>query len=147
MKKDKSLRKPKLGLESKRNLIHNVVKEEENSFLKTLNQGLLLLDSMISKNVDGKIEGSKVFQLYDTYGFPKDLTALILSEKGFSFDEEEFEKSMKKQKETSKKAAFSSKGDWVIIHEDDLEEFALVEQMPKLEGKQMVMVLAPKKKK
>ena len=111
------------GLESKRNLIHNVVKEEENSFLKTLNQGLLLLDSMISKNVDGKIEGSKVFQLYDTYGFPKDLTALILSEKGFSFDEGEFEKSMKKQKETSKKAAFSTKGDWIIIHEDDLEEF------------------------
>ena len=111
------------GLAGKRNLIHNVVKEEENSFLKTLDQGLILLDSMISKNVDGKIEGSKVFQLYDTYGFPKDLTALILSEKGFSFDEEEFEKSMKKQKEISKKAAFSSKGDWVIIHEDDLEEF------------------------
>ena len=110
-------------LDSKRNLIYNVVKEEENSFLKTLEQGLLLLDSMISKNIDGKIEGSKVFQLYDTYGFPKDLTALILSEKGFGYDEEEFEKSMKKQKEMSKKAAFSSKGDWVIIHEDDLEEF------------------------
>ena len=111
------------GLESKINLIHNVVKEEEKSFLKTLDQGILLLDSMISKNVDGKIEGSKVFQLYDTYGFPKDLTALILSEKGLSYDEEEFEKSMKKQKETSKKDAFSSKGDWVIILEDDLEEF------------------------
>jgi alanyl-tRNA synthetase len=111
------------GLESKRNLIHNVVKEEENSFLKTLDQGLLLLDSLISKNVDGKIDGSKVFQLYDTYGFPKDLTALILSEKGFSYDEGEFEKSMKKQKEISKKAALSSKSDWVIIHEDDLEEF------------------------
>ena len=110
-------------LDSKRNLIYNVVKEEENSFLKTLEQGLLLLDSMISKNIDGKIEGSKVFQLYDTYGFPKDLTALILSEKGFGYDEEEFEKSMKKQKEMSKKAAFSTKGDWVIIHEDDLEEF------------------------
>ena len=111
------------GLESKRNLIHNVVKEEENSFLKTLDQGLLLLDSMISKNADRKIEGSKVFQLYDTFGFPKDLTALILSEKGFSYDEEGFEKSMKKQKEISKKAAFSSKGDWVIVHQDDLEEF------------------------
>ncbi len=111
------------GLEGKRNLIYNVVKEEEKSFLKTLDQGLLLLDSMISKNTDRKIEGPKVFQLYDTYGFPKDLTALILSEKGFSYDEEGFEKSMKKQKEISKKAAFSSKGDWVIIHQDDLEEF------------------------
>ena len=117
------------GLESKRNLIHNVVKEEENSFLKTLDQGLLLLDSLISKNVDGKIEGSKVFQLYDTYGFPKDLTALILSEKGFSYDEGEFEKSMKKQKEISKKAALSSKSDWVIIHEDDLEEFVGYEHL------------------
>ena len=97
------------GLETKRNLIHNVVKEEENSFLKTLDQGLLLLDSMISKNVDGKIEGSKVFQLYDTYGFPKDLTALILSEKGFSYDEKEFEKSMKKQKEISKKLLLAQK--------------------------------------
>ena len=111
------------GLEGKRNLIYNVVKEEEKSFLKTLDQGLLLLDSMISKNKDRKIEGPKVFQLYDTYGFPKDLTALILSEKGFSYDEEGFEKSMKKQKEISKKAAFSLKGDWVIIHQDDLEEF------------------------
>ena len=97
------------GLEGKRNLIYNVVKEEEKSFLKTLDQGLLLLDSMISKNKDRKIEGPKVFQLYDTYGFPKDLTALILSEKGFSYDEEEFEKSMKKQKKYQKKPLLAQK--------------------------------------
>ncbi|HHC78907.1 MAG TPA: alanine--tRNA ligase, partial [Flavobacteriia bacterium] len=78
-------------LKTQKTLIHNVIKEEENSFLKTLEHGLTRLDSII-ENTKGKVlSGEKIFELYDTYGFPKDLTALILREKGLSFDEAAFD--------------------------------------------------------
>ncbi|MDC1250151.1 alanine--tRNA ligase [Flavobacteriaceae bacterium] len=104
-------------------LAFNVIREEENSFLKTLDQGLVLLESLITNSKSKKIDGSKVFELYDTFGFPFDLTALIAGEKGFSVDEEGFQKAMEVQKKRSRAAAASKAGDWVILQEDNVEEF------------------------
>ncbi len=110
-------------LKKEKNLISNVIKEEENSFLKTLEQGLLLLETII-KNTQGKeVSGKKAFELYDTFGFPKDLTALILNEKGYTFNQKEFEEELKKQKERSRAASKVETGDWVVLQEDDVEEF------------------------
>ncbi len=63
-----------------------MIREEENSFLRTLDQGLVLLDAVILNNTGDTIDGKKAFELYDTYGFPIDLTALILSEKGLKLE-------------------------------------------------------------
>ena len=104
-------------------LAFNVIREEENSFLKTLDQGLVLLESLMTNSKSKKIDGSKVFELYDTFGFPFDLTALIAGEKGFSVDEEGFQKAMEVQKKRSRAAAASKAGDWVILQEDNVEEF------------------------
>lgn len=111
------------GLEKHFDLIHNVIREEEVSFLRTLEQGLLMLDVMMNNATDKQISGSKVFELYDTYGFPIDLTALILSEKGFTLDEAGFEENLKKQKERSRAAAQMKTDDWVVLRDDDEEEF------------------------
>ena len=104
-------------------LAFNVIREEENSFLKTLDQGLLLLESILKNAKSKTVEGSKAFELYDTFGFPFDLTALIASERGFTVDEKGFEKAMEVQKSRSRAAAASKAGDWVILREDDTEEF------------------------
>ena len=110
-------------LKVQRQLIENVVKEEEHSFLRTLEQGLLLLESML-RSVEGKeLNGNKAFELYDTYGFPLDLTALILSEKGYTLDEEGFKAAMKKQKDRSKSASEVAKEDWTILQDDIVQEF------------------------
>lgn len=85
-------------LKREEQLAFNVIREEENSFLKTLDQGLVLLESIMSNSKTKSIEGTKVFELYDTFGFPFDLTALIASEKGFSVDEVGFQKAMEVQK-------------------------------------------------
>ncbi len=110
-------------LKQQKQLIENVIKEEEHSFLNTLEQGLVLLDSIIS-NVKGKeINGRKAFELYDTYGFPIDLTALILGEKGYSLDEKGFKDAMQEQKNRSKSASVTSKEDWTILSDDQEQEF------------------------
>lgn len=110
-------------LKVQKQLIENVIKEEENSFLKTLDQGLLLLDTII-KNTKGKtVDGGKAFELYDTFGFPIDLTALILSEKGYQLDEAGFDVAMQQQKNRSKSASVVSKQDWEILQEDNEQEF------------------------
>ncbi len=110
-------------LKLQRQLIENVVKEEEHSFLKTLEQGLVLLDTIISNTKDKKVNGRKVFELYDTYGFPIDLTSLILSEKGYSLNKEDFETAMQEQKARSKSASATSKEDWTILSDDVEQEF------------------------
>jgi len=110
-------------LEKQQFLIMSVIKEEEASFLRTLEQGLLMLDVMIQNSPDKQLSGGKAFELYDTYGFPKDLTALILSEKGLTMDEEGFEVQLQKQKERSRAAAQMKTDDWVVLREDDEEEF------------------------
>lgn len=110
-------------LKDQRQLIENVVKEEEHSFLKTLDQGLLLLDNMVGENKDKKIDGRKAFELYDTFGFPIDLTALILSERGFELDEKGFDVAMQEQKARSRSASEVSKEDWVVLADDLQQEF------------------------
>ncbi|MER3373992.1 MAG: alanine--tRNA ligase [Allomuricauda sp.] len=104
-------------------LIENVIKEEENSFLSTLEQGLVLLDSVIKSSKGKTIDGEKAFELYDTFGFPIDLTSLILEEKGYQLDVEGFEKALKAQKDRSRAASEVSKDDWTVLHQDSEQEF------------------------
>nr|WP_299387926.1 alanine--tRNA ligase [Allomuricauda sp.] len=104
-------------------LIENVVKEEESSFLTTLEQGLVLLDSVIKASKDKTVDGQKAFELYDTFGFPIDLTSLILEEKGYTLDTEGFEKALKAQKDRSRAASEVSKEDWTVLLEDSEQEF------------------------
>jgi alanyl-tRNA synthetase len=106
-----------------KNLISNVIKEEEASFLRTLDQGLVLLENIITEANGKTVEGSKAFELYDTFGFPIDLTALILRERGLELDEAGFEAALKAQKDRSRSATKVSTGDWIILAEDDVEEF------------------------
>ncbi|MFK7811119.1 MAG: alanine--tRNA ligase [Maribacter sp.] len=110
-------------LKQQKQLIQNVIKEEEHSFLNTLEQGLVLLDSIISNTKEKEVNGRKAFELYDTYGFPIDLTALILGEKGYSLDEKGFEEAMQEQKNRSKSASATSKEDWTILSDDIEQEF------------------------
>jgi len=104
-------------------LCSNVIREEENSFLKTLDQGLILLDAVILNNSGDTVDGKKAFELYDTYGFPIDLTALILSERGLKLDEEGFQEQLQLQKERSRAASKVTAGDWNVLVEDDIQEF------------------------
>ena len=106
-----------------RNGIENVMREEETSFLKTLEQGLFLLDNVLENTKEKVIDGRKAFELYDTFGFPIDLTELILSEKGFELDKAGFEMAMKEQKNRSKAASEISKEDWTIFMDDSEQEF------------------------
>ncbi len=110
-------------LKSQKQLIQSVIKEEEQSFLRTLAQGLYLLDNMMAGAQDKTLPGEKAFELYDTYGFPYDLTALIAEEKGYKVDKEGFDREMAKQKARSKKATQIKTGDWVVLYDDDEEEF------------------------
>ena len=110
-------------LKREQQLAFNVIREEENSFLKTLDQGLVLLESIMTNSKTKNIEGSKIFELYDTFGFPFDLTALIANEKGYNVDEVGFQKAMEVQKTRSRVAAASKAGDWIVLQEDNVEEF------------------------
>ncbi|HLW31516.1 MAG TPA: alanine--tRNA ligase [Aequorivita sp.] len=112
---------PELMVE--KNLITNVIREEEQSFLHTLEQGLVLLENVINTSKSKEISGKKAFELYDTFGFPIDLTALILRERGYSLDEKEFETELQKQKERSRAATKVETGDWVVLVQDDVVEF------------------------
>lgn len=110
-------------IRSQKALCSNVIREEESSFLRTLDQGLVLLDAVIAGNQGSIIDGKKAFELYDTYGFPIDLTALILSEKNLQLDERGFEAQLQLQKERSRAASKVTAGDWNVIVEDDIQEF------------------------
>ncbi|WP_305983325.1 alanine--tRNA ligase [Roseivirga thermotolerans] len=113
-------------LDSQRELIAKVIKEEENSFLRTLDNGLKRLEQikerLVSQN-ETTINGREVFELYDTYGFPVDLTALIARENGFQIDEPGFQQAMAEQKNRSKADAASEKGDWTELLPDVKVEF------------------------
>ena len=110
-------------LKSQKQLIENVIKEEEQSFLRTLDQGLVLLNRVVEQSDSKIISGEKVFELYDTFGFPIDLTALILREKGLELNEEGFHLEMKKQKDRSRAASEMSTDDWTVLLEDSVQEF------------------------
>ena len=109
-------------LMAQKTLIEKVIKEEEESFLRTLETGIRLLDRQIEehKKTDNLVlEGTTAFQLYDTFGFPLDLTELILRENGMKVDHEGFTTEMKKQKERARNAAAVETGDWTKIHDGD----------------------------
>ena len=108
---------------AQKQLIQNVIKEEETSFLRTLDQGLVLLDRIIETTKGFHVSGDKAFELYDTYGFPVDLTALILSEKEMTLDTAGFEEELQKQKKRSRAASEVSTEDWTIVLEDAAQEF------------------------
>ena len=110
-------------LKAQKQLIENVIKEEETSFLRTLDQGLVLLDRIIENASGNQVSGEKAFELYDTFGFPIDLTSLILSEKGLTLDEKGFEAELQKQKNRSRAASEMSTDDWTVIINDTEEEF------------------------
>ncbi len=110
-------------LKVQKQLIENVIKEEETSFLRTLDQGLVLLDKLIKSSKSKTISGAKVFELKDTYGFPEDLTDLILREKGYNYNSEEFKIALKAQQERGREASELKSDDWTILHHDEAEEF------------------------
>lgn len=110
-------------IKSQQQLVTNVIREEEASFLRTLDQGLQLLDQVITQTKGTEVSGAKAFELYDTFGFPKDLTALILKEKGMSFKESEFDASMKAQKDRSRSASEVSTEDWKVLIPGNVETF------------------------
>jgi alanyl-tRNA synthetase len=110
-------------------LISKVIKEEENAFLRTLGQGLHLLDTLIADNEGTVLSGVKVFELYDTFGFPIDLTALILEEKGLTLDEKTFQEELDKQKNRSRAAAQMDTEDWTILIEEDPKVFVGYDQL------------------
>lgn len=109
-------------LEAQKVLISKVMKEEEDSFLRTLETGIRLLDRVMEETkASGKniIDGVQAFTLFDTYGFPLDLTELICRENGMSVDEETFNAEMQKQKERARNAAAVETGDWVVLAEGE----------------------------
>lgn len=113
-------------LESQKDLIAKVIKEEEASFLRTLENGLKRLEQIkqrLKKAGETTIQGQEVFELYDTFGFPLDLTALIARENELTIDEAGFERAMDVQKKRSKADAVSEKGDWISVNEDATVEF------------------------
>jgi alanyl-tRNA synthetase len=114
---------------AQKNLVTNVIKEEENSFLRTLDQGLQLLENVISSTQVKLVSGQKAFELYDTFGFPIDLTALILRERGYDLDEAGFDKAMLEQKTRSRAASEVSTEDWVLLAEGNNETFVGYDQV------------------
>ncbi|GGW84646.1 alanine--tRNA ligase [Salegentibacter mishustinae] len=110
-------------LKSQKTLCENVIREEEQSFLRTLDQGLILLENIISETKGKTVSGKKAFELYDTFGFPIDLTALILRERGFDLDQKEFEAQLKEQKDRSRAATQVTAGDWEEINPVSAEAF------------------------
>ena len=113
-------------LSSQRVLIERVIQEEENAFLRTLDKGIKLLDKIIEKTKAEDfltVPGNVAFELYDTYGFPLDLTELILKENGLVVNRREFKAEMEAQKERSRSAAAVNTDDWVELIADDTQEF------------------------
>lgn len=115
-------------IKSQQQLVTNVIREEEGSFLRTLEQGLQLLDKVVAETSGKEVSGEKVFELYDTFGFPKDLTALILKEKGYSFNETEFETELQKQKARSRAASEVTTDDWKVLIDGNVETFVGYDQ-------------------
>ena len=111
-------------LKAQKDLIKKVIKEEEDAFLRTLDNGIKLLDTLIADakaKGEKEISGKDAFVLYDTYGFPLDLTQLILRENGMTLDQKAFDAEMAKQKERARNAASMDTGDWVVVNDGDQE--------------------------
>lgn len=115
-------------IKSQQSLVTNVIREEEASFLRTLDQGLQLLENVVSQTKGTEVSGAKAFELYDTFGFPEDLTALILKEKGLSYDKAGFDAELLIQKTRSRAASEVATDDWVLLAEGNIETFVGYDQ-------------------
>ena len=115
-------------IKSQQQLVTNVIREEEASFLRTLEQGIQLLENVMQNTSGKEVSGEKAFELYDTFGFPIDLTALILRERGFSLDEAGFETELQKQKARSRAASEVSTEDWSVLIPGNVETFVGYDQ-------------------
>ena len=112
-------------LKAQQQLIEKVIREEEQSFLRTLDTGIKLLDQIIKDTLSKEnkiISGKIAFELYDTYGFPLDLTELILKEKNLEVNRREFDSEMQKQKTRSKNAASVDAGEWIVVNDEEESE-------------------------
>ncbi|MGM0650096.1 MAG: alanine--tRNA ligase, partial [Bacteroidota bacterium] len=119
-------------LVSQQKLITKVIKEEESSFFRTLAKGLDIMDGIIKDTIKNNyrvISGNDAFTLYDTYGFPFDLTDLLAREHDLVVNRKEFNEAMKKQKDRAREDAKKDTGDWVVLHDDDVEEFIGYDQL------------------
>ncbi len=135
---------PELGKQQK--LVESVIREEEMSFLRTLDRGIRLMDDYIAKNAATKtIPGEDAFVLYDTYGFPIDLTELIASEKGYTVDMEGFGKELQKQKDRARNATANEFGDWTIYYDGEEEAFLGYDNL-ELEGVRLLKQRTVKQK-
>ena len=112
-------------IQSQTSLIQDVIKEEERAFFNTLGKGIDLINNLINslKKSRKVIDGSNVFELYDTYGFPPDLTALILKEQGLSYNQSQFNACMEKQKNRSRSASEILLGDWIQVNDSSIDGF------------------------
>ncbi len=115
-------------IKSQQQLVTNVIREEEASFLRTLDQGLQMLDKVVAETKGREVSGAKAFELYDTFGFPIDLTALILREKGYELDEAGFNAAMQEQKNRSRAASEVSTEDWRVLIPGNVETFVGYDQ-------------------
>jgi len=115
-------------IKSQQQLVTNVIREEEASFLRTLEQGLQLLENVMAETSGKEVSGAKAFELYDTFGFPIDLTALILREKGYDLDEAGFNVAMQEQKARSRAASEISTEDWNVLIPGNVETFVGYDQ-------------------
>ncbi|MCH2214946.1 MAG: alanine--tRNA ligase [Flavobacteriales bacterium] len=104
-------------------LIVEVIREEEEAFLRTLAKGIERINEIISKTEGNQVDGETVFELYDTYGFPQDLTALILSEYEKTYDEMAFKKALERQKSRSRKDSQVSTADWTVLADSPSTDF------------------------
>ncbi len=108
-------------LKAQQKLISSVIKEEENAFLRTLDRGIRMLEDNMARNAATKtVAGTDAFVLYDTYGFPIDLTQLIAAEKGYKVDLDGFNVELQKQKERARNATANEFGDWMVFKEADV---------------------------
>ncbi|WP_390451889.1 alanine--tRNA ligase [Chryseobacterium sp. Alg-005] len=133
-------------LEKQGQLVTEVIRSEEESFLKTIENGLIRVEKLIQQTIADNLKvlpSEEVFELYDTYGFPDDLTRIIAEEKGLTIDEKGFEAEMEKQKQRSKKDSASKVYDWVVLEEkpetfvgyDQIEAETYITRYRKVENK------------
>ncbi|MBR4756043.1 MAG: alanine--tRNA ligase [Bacteroidales bacterium] len=133
-------------LARQQNLIESVIREEELSFLRTLDRGIRMMDGYMEKNSATKsIPGTDAFILYDTYGFPIDLTGLIAAENGFTVDMEGFNAELLKQKERARNATANEFGDWTVYYDGEEEAFLGYDCM-ELEGVRLLKQRTVKQK-
>ncbi|MBR1783138.1 MAG: alanine--tRNA ligase [Bacteroidales bacterium] len=133
-------------LKAQEKLIENVIREEENAFLRTLDRGIRMLEDNMAKNAATKVvSGTDAFVLYDTYGFPIDLTELIASEKGYTVDLKGFDVELQKQKERARNATANEFGDWTVFAEGDEVVFEGYDTL-KVEGARLMKQRTVKQK-